>query len=167
MEKVVITSDTHLREYDHSVPVDDADYVVHAGDFVSEEVYDGFVSDSDSLVAVHGNADDDALKTNLPRRRVFEVEGLRVGVLHGHRISSSHELEYAAMETDADLVVYGHSHTPSFSSRGVDLLNPGSPTRPRGSPPTYAEIEVEDGDYEGGVVSLESRSRETLIELSG
>lgn len=160
-----MVSDTHLDEYEDIVPIEEVDYVVHAGDFNTEEVYNTFDDVSEELIAVHGNADDESLKRRLPERRVFEVESLRVGVIHGHEVSSSQELEYTAMETEVDLLVYGHSHTPSFSSRGVGLLNPGSPTRPRGSPPTYAEIVVEDNEYDGGVISLESH--ETVIDVSG
>ncbi|MDY7082780.1 MAG: YfcE family phosphodiesterase, partial [Halobacteria archaeon] len=100
-----------------------------------------------------------------PRRTIFEAENVWIGVVHGHRVGSSQELEYTAAEMDADLLVYGHSHKPSFALRSVGLLNPGSPTNPRGYPPTYARLRFEDGRYEGSIIDLENNDE--LISIEG
>jgi predicted phosphodiesterase len=52
--------------------------------------------------------------------------------------------------------VRGHTHTPSYKERAVPVLNPGSLTRPRGSPPSYAWLTCEDGRYGGRIVTLDS-----------
>lgn len=152
--RLVATSDTHLSAPD--VPdaladaVAEADAVVHAGDFESESVLRWFGSEA-PLHAVHGNADDAAVRDGLPRRTVFEADGVRVCVVHGHRTA---DVAYEAAETGADIVVRGHTHTPSYDDRAVPTLNPGSPTRPRSSPPSYAELVCDDGGFGGRVVTV-------------
>jgi len=69
---------------------------------------------------------------------------------------------YEAAETGADLVVRGHTHTPSYNDRTVPTLNPGSPTLPRSSPPSYAWLFCRDGEYAGRIVSL---GGETLVDF--
>jgi putative phosphoesterase len=153
--RLLVTSDTHLTDAD--IPeflldaVEEADAIVHAGDFESVDVLDRF-EERAPLHAVHGNADDAAVRERLPRRTVFEADGVRVCVVHGHRTA---DVAYEAAETGANVVVRGHTHTPSYDERAVPTLNPGSPTRPRGAPPSYAWLVCRNGEFGGKVVTKE------------
>lgn len=115
--------------------------VLHAGDINGQRVLDelGRIA---PVVAVAGNADPPWL--NLPRRRVVEVAGCRIGLAHGHsgwrrylfnkvreRVSGYDPLRYmryACQEFDAvDVIVTGHTHRPHLAYWGqVLLFNPGS-----------------------------------------
>jgi len=152
--RVVATSDTHLEGAEPpgalADAVEEADTVVHAGDFESSDAYTWF-DESATLHAVRGNADDEAVRDTLPLRTTFDADGVRVCVVHGHRTA---DVAYEAAETGADLVVRGHTHTPSFADRAVPTLNPGSPTRPRNAPPSYARLVCRDGSFGGRIVSL-------------
>lgn len=159
--KILIISDTHLKDPDSLpyLPFDEFDSVIHAGDFDSYEVYEYI--DKYDLHGVQGNADSSGIVDELPVRNVVEYESVKIGITHGHTVSSGQELEYVAMELGADLLVYGHSHRPSYAVRSAGLLNPGSPTKPRGSPsvPTYAELELDNSRYEGAIRHVETSEK--------
>ena len=103
-----------------------ADLILHAGDFVSGDVYRELAR-LGPLEAVHGNMDDEELKRKLPARRVVEVGEARIGMVHEpSRISGFDE---------CDAVVFGHTHMPHASREGATwLFNPGSPTERRRAP---------------------------------
>jgi uncharacterized protein len=103
-----------------------ADLILHAGDFVTAEVYRE-LGRLAPLEGVHGNMDDAELKKLLPARRIVEVEDARIGMVHEPKRSAGFE--------DCDAVVFGHTHMPHASHvGGTLLLNPGSPTERRRSP---------------------------------
>lgn len=156
--RLLVTADTHLEQPDVALPLGEADAVVHAGDFTSVEVLDRLEEDS-SLHAVHGNADDGSVRAQLPRRRTFEADGVCLCVVHGDRTA---DVAYEAVDTGADLLVRGHTHTPSYKERTAAVLNPGSPSRPRNSPPSYAWLVCEDGRFGGRIVST---GGDTLLQF--
>ena len=79
--------------------------------------------------AVRGNCD---VFSTLPRALCCAAGGLKIFATHGHLYGVKHdpifrELCEAALEADADVVLFGHTHDP-FRDRtlGMELLNPGS-----------------------------------------
>ncbi len=148
MKRIVAVSDTHI-ELGSEVPdrlvdlAEGADLLLHAGDFVSIEVYEAF-SDLGPLEAVFGNSDFPEVKALLPERRIVEVEGMRIGLVH--RASYSADITGAdllAREMEVDALVFGHIHKPLVERGSRLLICPGSPVAPRLSAPSLAEIEVE------------------------
>ena len=162
--RILVTSDTHARTPDElPAPLvaafKEADAVIHAGDFTSRAVLEHIEAKTD-LHAVHGNADSTAVRDALPRRKVVNAEGVRICVVHGH---DAFDVAYEAAETGAHLVVRGHTHTPHYDENAVPVLNPGSPTRPRGSPTShYAWLVCDDGRFGGHIISLDG---ETLVSF--
>jgi putative phosphoesterase len=74
------------------------------------------------------------------------LAGLTVGMTH--RLEGGETaLEMWGRAHDADLVLWGHTHTHRVvDAGGVVLLNPGSHHDPRGGPATHVELRrVEDG----------------------
>ena len=54
------------------------------------------------------------------------------------------DLVYKAMELEVDVMIFGHTHRFFLNEfEGVVLLNPGSPTLPRFSLPSFAEIIID------------------------
>src|SRR5688572_28671208 len=84
---------------------------------------------------VIGNMDEPELRAVLPKRRVVEVGGARIGMVHvpGPRVERGKRLVTAF--PDCDAVVYGHTHVAEVSQvEDVWVLNPGSPTERRAAP---------------------------------
>lgn len=154
---LVVVSDTHSED-GHALrgraldAVENADRVVHAGDFTSEAALNAFHDVSDRLLAVHGNADDDAVADRLPDARTFEYAGVRVAVTHRRRGGTT-GLSLFGRQRGADLVVFGHTHRSTVVDAGaVTLLNPGSHADPRGAAAAYAELlPAERGGVSGRV----------------
>lgn len=81
---------------------------------------------------------------------IFVEEGWRLWLTHGHRYMGHTrvaELAWWARQLEADIVVYGHTHVPMNEYYGETLLlNPGSPSRPRGgSSPSFAVLTLHAG----------------------
>jgi uncharacterized protein len=85
--------------------------------------------------AVFGNADDPALRASLPKERVVEVEGTRIGMVHVPGPRAGREERLVRRFPGCGAVVYGHTHLPEATRHaGVWILNPGSPTERRRGP---------------------------------
>ena len=116
--------------------VDDADVVVHAGDWVSVELLDALQARAKRLVGVFGNNDGPQLRARLPEVARLELAGVRLAVVHETGAAAGRERRCAAAYPDVDVLVFGHSHIPwdSTTATGLRLLNPGSPTDRRRQP---------------------------------
>lgn len=134
-----ILSDTHLSRPTHEflalakVCFADAAVILHAGDLTDRSVLDVFKNKE--VYAVHGNMCYGSCAASLPRRRIVEIEGFRIGLIH--RTGSSYSFEDMLLnEFDGavDCIVYGHTHKPTCRRvAGVLYINPGSflpPGRP-------------------------------------
>jgi putative phosphoesterase len=112
-----------------------ADLVLHAGDFVSVEFLEELRALDRPVKGVHGNGDEPALKETLPRQRVVEVGGVRIGMVHDAGPRVGREARLAARFPECEAVVYGHTHVPQLERfQHLWVLNPGSPTDKRRQP---------------------------------
>ena len=131
-----------------------ADIIIHAGDFISPKIYKS-LTDLGRVEAVCGNADSSELKRLLPKRKIIDVDGIKIGLTH--MASHSTDLTGADMmarEMDVKVLIFGHIHRPIIERGKRLLICPGSPTVPRMSAPTIAELEI-DGDYiSGNIIPL-------------
>jgi putative phosphoesterase len=119
------------------------EHIVHAGDVGSAEVLDGLARIA-PVTAVRGNVDG---ALGLPEVARVELAGVRVVVVHGHRLGSPTPEKVAEVYPDTDLAVYGHSHKPALRRVG-DLLvvNPGSAGHRRfRNPVSVAMADLHDG----------------------
>ena len=153
--RLVLMADTHLPKRARDLPaevwqaVDEADLVIHAGDWVDVRLLDELEARSARLVACFGNNDHGALRERLPEVARVEVEGLRLGVVHETGQATGREARMAATYADLDVLVFGHSHIPwdTTTASGLRLLNPGSPTDRRRQPHcTYMTAVVDGGE---------------------
>lgn len=168
---IVVVSDTHRTERPGleghlAEAVSRADRVIHAGDFTTEAVLDGFHEVTDTLLAVAGNRDVPAVADRLPSARTLDLHGFTVALTHT-QAGGQTGLSYFGAERDADLVVSGHTHRPHVvSGDGPALLNPGSHADPRGGEPTYATLEVAEGTLVGTIRTV-SGTEEQGFRLEG
>lgn len=140
--RMLLLADTHVPKRARRLPdavlqaVDDAEIVVHAGDWVDEATLDLLESRSRVLHGVYGNNDGPELRSRLPEVARFTVEGVDVAVVHETGESRKREERMDEAYPGIDLVVFGHSHIPwdTVSPAGLRLLNPGSPTDRRRQP---------------------------------
>jgi putative phosphoesterase len=135
-------ADTHLPKRAKALPravwaaVEDADVVLHAGDWVDEATLDELESRSKMLVGVYGNNDGPGLRARLPEIARVELEGVRFAMIHETGAAAARERRMAEAFGDVDVLVFGHSHIPwdTSAASGLRLLNPGSPTDRRRQP---------------------------------
>jgi len=141
-DRVLLLADTHLPTRAQVLPeevwrtVDEADVVVHAGDWVAPTLLDELDARSRRLVAVYGNNDGDELRSRLPEVARARIGTLRFGVVHETGPATGREQRCDALYGDLDVLVFGHSHIPwdTTTAAGLRLLNPGSPTDRRRQP---------------------------------
>jgi len=158
--KLIALSDTHLKTGE--IPpqlqalIEEYDIVVHAGDFSTVEAHKAFNA-SGKLKAVFGNDDVPELKKLLPERLKFEVEGVKIGLVHegGLSVTNMTAQGYLAKEMDVDVLIFGHLHRPLIEKTDVMLICPGSPTKPRMSSPSVVELIIEKGNIKGRIITLE------------
>ncbi len=158
--KVGVLSDTHnhLRETRRALDLlvqHGATHLVHCGD-VGEEVIDllAAVCLEHGLCAhvAIGNCDrgDDVRFAPQPagiERSLspeFMLDGKRCVVVHG---DNAHRLESVSTSGDFDVVFTGHTHVRANRRIGnTQVLNPGSPVRPRSGPPSVALLDLASGE---------------------
>ena len=129
--------------------IDDADVVVHAGDWVDVALLDRLEERARRLVAVYGNNDHGPFRRRLPEIARAEIEGIRLAVVHETGDAKGREQRCAARFPDTAVLVFGHSHIPwdTTAPTGLRLLNPGSPTDRRRQPHgTYVTAVASDGE---------------------
>jgi hypothetical protein len=140
--RLLLMADTHLPKRARALPdelwhaVDEADLVVHAGDWVDVSLLDELEDRAHRLLAVFGNNDHGELRERLPEVARAHVDGLRLGVVHETGQSKGRDERMSAQYPDLDVLVFGHSHIPwdTTTGTGLRLLNPGSPTDRRRQP---------------------------------
>jgi putative phosphoesterase len=151
--RVVVLADTHLRPgRDKRLPdaaydeLARADLILHAGDVVTRDLLDelgGFAP----VRAVLGN-NDIGLTGVVPEADAFDVEGVRVAMIHDSGPRAGRERRMKKRFPGAAVVVFGHSHIP-WNDTGIDgqvLFNPGSAVDRRAQPHrTLGVLDLGDG----------------------
>ncbi len=145
--RVAILSDTHLPRFGRVLPpwlvasleAAGIERILHAGDWTSELAVN-LLEAIAPVDGVAGNNDGPKLHARFGTRRVVEVDGVRIGITHGHlgpgRTTEERARNAFQQEPALDAVVFGHSHIPVVRrlDDGRWLVNPGSPTDRRRQP---------------------------------
>lgn len=156
-----VLSDTHLSHVDDQFKshtesaFSQCDTIVHAGDLTNREILDVF-SDK-KLYAVHGNMCGFTTRTALPESKTFTINGYKFGLYHGDGLGDDIESGLIARFSDADCIIFGHTHRPLVQQFGpVLLVNPGSfrGTGRYGSSGTYAIITINENGLSAASHSL-------------
>ena len=160
MTSLVIISDTHHRVLPDLVTshIENADVILHAGDFTGMEDYERLEAYGKPLYAVLGNMDKSPLETILPVKRLVRVEDVSIAMIHGWGAPGGLEkrVEGAFEGMDWDVLVFGHSHSPVIKKKGRKvLLNPGSPTDKRfARTNSFISMTIDRRDVNAEIISL-------------
>lgn len=150
--KILVFSDCHGK-YERMAEVfsrDRYDVVLFLGDGISD--FDRLQKEnmtSAIMIAVKGNCD---FFDGTPEERIFDLDGFRVLMLHGHTKNVKHGtgvLEYYAREKEIDLVLYGHTHSRDIrrieGEKPFYIFNPGSIGASSYEKPSFGYIETVKG----------------------
>lgn len=174
---IAVVSDSHVPNRAPEIPkkiiekVEEADRVIHCGDFATQQVYSEMQEFADELIAVKGNCD----FFDLPNSETFEQNGIQIGVYHGTGINprGDHDtlLDIAENKLEVDVLFHGHTHQEDIHEEdGTLLLNPGSCTgvgggSARESNPTMMLVRIED-EFEVKLLELKDGEMETVSQES-
>lgn len=134
--KIYVISDTHgmcsgiINELKTR---EKPDLILHLGDYVEdgEKIKEEIGVET---LMVKGNGD--YFHHNYREDEILKIKDKTIFLTHGHNYNvryGENNLIYRAMELEADLVLYGHTHIPLFfEESGIKIMNPGSPSFPRG-----------------------------------
>jgi putative phosphoesterase len=133
-----------------------ADLILHGGDVTGETFFGELLALGPPVEAVYGNMDEPALKQSLPKERIVEAGGVRIGMVHIPGPRAGREARLLARFPGCAAIVYGHTHVPQVEQQeAVWILNPGSPTERRSSPErTMLELVVTGRNVAPTLISL-------------
>jgi putative phosphoesterase len=158
MGRIVVISDTH---WDDPLEFEErlegiccgASLIIHAGDAVRPFVHER-LSAWAPYKAVSGNCDGGQIRAKYPELDSFEIEGISIGLLHGHRADLTNPLNIASFFSNKpQIYIHGHSHvaihyTHEINGETKHFLNPGSFSEPRDRrAPSWAEIDCSQGIF--------------------
>lgn len=150
--KIGVLSDTHIHTPEELHPdiieaFSKVDLIVHAGDFVGSAVLEG-LSKLGEVRAVRGNMDSAKLKGLLPEKELLDINGKKIGIVHGWGGPWGIERRIRGLFGEVDIIIYGHSHEAANKRFGdVIFFNPGL------------------GSESFGILTIEKDVRGEIIEL--
>ncbi len=133
------------------------DAIIHLGDYVEDAL---IIQNHTGVEVFYVKGNGDYLFEGVPQKRVLTIDGHRILLVHGHNEKVSRGLEtlyFKALEENVELALFGHTHVPlDIESGGVRLMNPGSPSRPRGinMERTFLSLEIDFEKIVGNFIYL-------------
>ena len=152
--KIGILSDTHgLLRPEALAALAGVDHILHAGDVGSDTLLETLRSIA-PLNAIRGNIDREGLCGALPPTEALELGGKLFYLVHSIR-----DLDINPRSAQVDVVVSGHSHTPSEEMHGSVLyINPGSAGKRRFHLPiTLVLADLVNGEMETRLIDLDPK----------
>jgi putative phosphoesterase len=160
---IFVISDTHLpvraRDYPEAFLrlLSNQDVVLHAGDHVTLDSLRRLESFA-RVYAVSGNMDNYELRKVLPKKRIIELQGCKIGLFHGYGVPwglPSRVRNEFTDEKGLDVIVFGHSHSPYNKMHGSTILfNPGSLSGNLFGGKSYGILHIGDDKIQGEIVKL-------------
>src|SRR4030042_5504390 len=154
-----VISDTHLREphpeFKRMIEFHfkDVEKIFHAGDCVEWGVAE-YLSSLKELIAVCGNMDSEDIREAFPQKRIIELKGFKIGLIHGGGAPYGIESRIQEEFDDVDAIVYGHTHTPAYHQvKNIYFFNPGCGTRSFVQRPTLGILHLGE-KIEGEVIKI-------------
>ncbi len=164
--KILVISDTHgdpLRM--KSILENNSwDNLIHLGDGERDFAFCESIFPQKPMVYVGGNCDYGRHEDS----HIMTVCGVKIFCAHGHKFNVRSEtgkelLAAEAAKNGCTAALYGHTHICDIRTvNGVLLMNPGSPSLPRGgNPPSFGILSVtEKGEVIPEIIDLEGSDYE-------
>ena len=115
-----VVSDTHIPSRGKAIPeivlkaFQGVDMIIHAGDLTKDYVlYE--LEEIAPLHAVAGNNDDFFIQDKLGKKKILDINGVKIGITHGDIGYGGNALKNAISifkNDSVNCVVFGHSHVP-------------------------------------------------------
>lgn len=130
--RIGVIADTHIHRISDLpesliTSLTTMDMVVHLGDFHSEDVVNDLKEIAD-FRGVKGNHDTHI--PGLPEKDLVEIEGKRLGIIHGHGCAFPFGFKWGLLtqfDGKIDAILYGHTHSiRNTVEEGILFFNPGS-----------------------------------------
>ena len=157
--KIGVISDTHLREPHSELKkmiefhFKDVEKIFHAGDFIEQSIAE-YLSSQKELIGVCGNMDSYDIQKAFPEKRVIELGGFKIGLIHGGGSPFGIESRIGKEFDEVDAIVYGHTHAPAnHQVKNILFFNPGSPTRSFIHKPTLGILHLGE-KIEGEIIKI-------------
>ncbi|MNW66269.1 Phosphodiesterase YfcE [compost metagenome] len=115
------------------------------------------------MEGIAGNNDGAEIIRRLGERKIVTLEGVRIGMIHGHAPYSRKGTDGNALLAfegeKVDCILFGHSHQPLLRQEGdILLFNPGSPTdKRREKQYSFGLMDIEEGKISARHIFYDSR----------
>jgi uncharacterized protein len=126
--KVIIISDSHgnianLKNVLGFSQKIKADAIIHCGDWTDIRAVETVLESKIPLYSVLGNGDiSEEMKNKFEEFKEIEIDGVRIGVVHGPR-----EIKEHLLNKKFDIIFYGHIHSQDESEiNDVRVVRPGA-----------------------------------------
>lgn len=142
--RILVLSDSHGRVDNMSLCVErvEPNHILHLGDCVHDAELLARQFPSIPMTTVPGNCD---YGDNAEPEMLIELAGKRILMMHGHTRGVKYDIQravYAAWECGADVLLFGHTHSPLVDFDGsLYVMNPGT-IGGRGNAATYGVITI-------------------------
>ncbi len=157
MKTALIMADTHGHKAHIALALRrfaDADIIIHLGDYSRDAELIRTMTPK-TVYAVRGNCD---IASSAEPELLLTIEGVRLLAVHGHRQnvkSSLLNLGLYAIEAEANVALFGHTHIPAEQYyQNVLLFNPGSLGEPRDLRPSVGLLTLDQGTFRTTTVRL-------------
>ncbi|MBT9131929.1 metallophosphoesterase [candidate division NPL-UPA2 bacterium Unc8] len=159
--RIGVLSDTHIPVAAREIPrkvlelLGGVDLIAHAGDILQLTVLEE-LQELAEVRAVYGNMDTHSVREKLPEIDAFEVQGFKIGIIHGSGPPPSGiESRIREKFDEVDVIIYGHSHSPKNEIiNDVLFFNPGSPTCRVFAPCNSFGILTIDKEIRGKIIKI-------------
>lgn len=133
--KICVISDTHARSISELAPslidtLTNVDLIIHLGDYETKELVDDFKK-LNNFIGITGNHDFGEIRTILPKTEILEVNGKRLGLIHGHGCTWPFGLRRGLnahfKKENVEAILFGHTHiAKNRVDNDILYFNPGS-----------------------------------------
>ncbi len=171
--RIGVLSDTHYHKFDE-VPSSLLesfkvfDLIIHLGDFVNKDLVEYYRS-FNNFYGIAGNHDPQSVKKMLPKTDVIEVNGKRLGLMHGYWFPFfCQDRSLARFRKDkVDAILYGHTHIiRNETAKDILFFNPGSASALWPAPwRTYGVLNVGES-LKGEIISIPGESTRSFSKFT-
>lgn len=171
--KIGVLSDTHIHEL-KEIPatflesLKTFDMIIHLGDFVCLELVEHLKS-FNNFYGIAGNHDPHIIKSKLPSQDIVEINGKRLGLMHGYWFPLfCQQRSLARFKKDkVDAILYGHTHViRNEVVNDILFFNPGSALALWPAPwKTFGILSVGD-TVNGDIVSVSGKGKAGFAKIT-